>query len=211
MTAGDPTAWAERFRSFDIRFLEHVVAVWSRCLRALPPRPHEDTITTNLVDSLKRDGILRHFSWIEYQYEPFGHTSAGAAYSKGRIDLAVFLDQDRDRYLAYECKRLNDRRADGRRRSLAGEYVKHGLSCFTTGQYSERLPVGCMLGYVLDGDVRYAASSVQGKIVELAQDVALVGKPRDDVAIGAATRFHSRHRRGAVGDEVEIRHALLPM
>ena len=55
------------------------------------------------------------------------------------------------------------------------------------------------------------ASSVQRKIVELAQDVALVGKPRDDVAIGAATRFHSRHRRGAVGDEVEIRHALLPM
>ena len=29
-----------------------------------------------------------------------------------------------------------------------------GLSRFTTGQYSENLPVGFMLGYVLDGDVK---------------------------------------------------------
>ena len=211
MAAGDPTAWAERFRSFDVRFLERVVAVWSRCLDRLPPQPDEDAITTNLVDLLQRDPeTRRRFHWIEYQHEPFGHTPDGTAYSKGEIDMAVFLDQDRERYLAYECKRLNEARPDGRR-SLAGKYVMHGLSRFVAEQYAENLPVGCMLGYVLDGDVPYAASSVRAKIVECRTDIALVTGPHDDDAIGTARRFYSRHRRVSSGGEIEVRHALLPM
>ena len=71
--------------------------------------------------------------------------------------------------------------------------------------------MGCMLGYVLDGDVTYVASSVRAKIGEHSQDVALVMGPRDDIAIGVATRFFSRHRRGSNGVVIEVRHALLPM
>ena len=211
MGVGNPAAWADRFRSFDEWFLERVAAVWPRCLSVLPDRPDEDAITTNLVNLLQRDsGIRRRFHWIEFQYEPFGRTPQGTAYSKGRIDMAVFLNQDRDIYLAYECKRLNDVREDGRRRSLAGEYVTEGLSRFVAEQYSENLPVGCMLGYVLDGDVAYAAARVRDKIVECRREIALIGKPRDEAAIGAATRFSSRHRRQGDG-EIEVRHALLPM
>ena len=211
MAVGDLTAWAGRFRSFDERFLERVVAVWPRCLAVLPQQPYEDTITINLVNLLLSDpDILRRFHWIEFHYEPSGHTPEGTAYSTGSVDMAVFLDQDRDTYLAYECKRLNERRGDGRR-SLAGEYVKDGLSRFVTGQYSENLPVGCMLGYVLDGDVVYAASRVREKIIQSGQYVALVEGPRDDIAIGKATRFYSRHRRKSNGEEIEVRHALLPM
>ena len=210
MGIGDPSAWAARFRSFDTQFLERVVALWSRCLGDLPPRPDEDVITTNLVDLLLRDpGILRRFHWIEFQYEPFGHTPEGTAYSKGRIDMAVFLNQDRDMYLAYECKRLNDVRDDGRR-SLAGDYVRDGLSRFVARQYSENLPLGCMLGYVLDGDAAWAASKVRAKIVECRQETALVGEPQDQAAIGVATRFSSRHSRRSDDEEIEVRHALLP-
>lgn len=211
MAVGDPAAWAGRFRSFDERFLERVAAVWPRCLAVLPPQPDEDTITANLVDLLQRDpDTRRRFLWIDFQYEPFGHTREGMAFSKGSIDMAVILNQDRDMYLAYECKRLNVPRNNGRR-SLAQEYVMDGLSRFTTGQYSENLPVGCMLGYVVDGDVDYAAMSVRAKIVDRDQDVALVLAPRDDNAIGNARRFYTRHRRGPHGSEIEIRHALLPM
>ena len=210
MAVGDTTAWAERFRSFDTQFLERVVAVWPHCLDVLPPRPEEDTITTNLVDLLQRDsGIRRWFHWIEFQYEPFGHAPEGTAYSRGRVDIAVMLNQDRDTYLAYECKRLNEVRSDGRR-SLAKEYVMKGLLRFIAGQYSESLPLGCMLGYVLDGDVVYAALKVRARIVECRQETALVGGPRDEVGVGAATRFSSRHRRQPDNDEIEIRHALLP-
>lgn len=68
-----------------------------------------------------------------------------------------------------------------------------------------------MLGYGLDGDVVYAALSVRTRIVDRGQDVALVLEPRDDIAIGEATRFYSRHRRGSNGTEIEVRHALLPI
>ena len=211
MVVGDLTAWAVRFRSFDIRFLERVDAVWPRCLAVLPQQPDEDTITINLVNLLLRDpDIRRRFHWIEFHYEPSGHTSEGTVYSRGSVDMAVFLDQDRDTYLAYECKRLNERRDDGRR-SLARKYVMNGLSRFVTGQYSENLPVGCMLGYVLDGDVVYAASSVRAKIIECGQDVALVMRPQNDIPIGKAIRFYSRHRRKSNSKEIEVRHALLPM
>lgn len=211
MLVGDPSFWVSKFRSFDDRFLERVVAVWPKCLAVLPSQPDEDSITANLVDILLHDpDTLRHFHWIEFQYHPFGHTTEGAASSKGSIDMAVILDQDRDRYLAYECKRLNEHRGDGRR-SLAGRYVRDGLVRFVSGQYSENLPVGCMLGYVVDGDLVFADESVRAKIVEFRSDMALVKEPRTSTAIGGTIRFYSRHRRESGNAEIEVRHALLPM
>jgi hypothetical protein len=211
MLVGDPTFWVSKFRSFDDRFLERVVAVWPRCLAVLPSQPNEDSITANLVEILLQDpDTLRHFHWIEFQFEPFGHTLGARAYSKGRVDMAVFLDQDRDRYLAYECKRLNERRGDSRR-SLAGSYVNDGISRFVSGQYSENLPVGCMLGYVLDGDLAYAEKRVRAKIKQCHLKIALVLKPGSKTAIGRTIRFCSRHRRQSDGAEIEIWHALLPI
>ena len=67
-----------------------------------------------------------------------------------------------------------------------------------------------MLGYVLDGKVPSAASSVREKIVACRRETALIGQPQDEAAIGVATRFSSRHRRRR-GGEIEIRHALLPV
>ncbi len=211
MLAGDPTAWADRFRSFDVRFIERVATVWRRCVDKLPKPPHEDAITANLVDLLNGDPeARRQFYWIEFQYEPFGYTAEGTAYSTGSVDIAVLLNQDRNIYLAYECKRLHDVRKDGRRRSLAGDYVTHGLSRFVVEQYAEGLPLACMLGYVLDGDLEYAESSVRAKIAELREEVGLVTEPRGATPIGESRRFSSRHRRHS-GGEIEVRHALFPV
>ena len=52
--------------------------------------------------------------------------------------------------------------------------------------------MGFMLGYVLDGDVKYVASSVQAKIIEHREHVALVLHPRRDIPIGNTTCFYSR-------------------
>ena len=90
-------------------------------------------------------------------------------------------------------KRLNVPRDDGRR-SLAKKYVMDGLSRFTTGQYSENLPVGCMLGYVLDGDVKSVASSVQAKIIEHREHVALLLHPSGGRSGPASWDLDSRPR-----------------
>lgn len=209
MPVGDPSAWAARFRGLDARFLERVVAVWPSCVKVLPDDPHEDTITENLVAKVSRDKEARRlFHHLEYHYEPFGYTPEGRAYSKGEVDMAVLLNQERDRYLAYECKRLNVRR-NGGTRSLATEYVTEGVCRFVTEKYAAGLPVGCMLGYVLDGDASDARTKVLAAIH--AEDAAgLLGKPEPQTPIGPAPRFSTRHERGPGVLEIEVRHALLP-
>ena len=210
MVVGDAGAWTARFRTLDVRFLERVVAVWPRCLKVLPANPDEDMITENLVAVVSKDAEARRlFHYLEYHYEPFGYTAEGLAYSKGEIDMAVLLDQERDRYLAYECKRLNVARKGGKR-SLAPEYVKEGLRRFVTEKYAADLPVGCMLGYVLDGNAAAAQSKVVAAIAAQQSDIRLVGMPKNHPPIGSMPRFSSRHTRPSASLDIEVRHTLLP-
>ena len=210
MVVGDPSAWTARFRTLDVRFLERVVAVWPSCVEVLPNDPHEDTITENLVVKVSRDPMARRlFHHLEYHYEPFGFTAEGRAFSKGKIDMAVLLDQERDHYLAYECKRLNVPR-NGGLRSLATEYVTDGVRRFVTEQYAACLPVGCMLGYVLDGDASGATIKVLKAIDAQRDAIGLLSDPERQSSIGPIPRFSTRHGRGPRTLEIEVRHALLP-
>ncbi|MYB36327.1 MAG: hypothetical protein F4Y26_02835 [Gammaproteobacteria bacterium] len=211
MAVGNASAWTARLRTLDERFLERVVALWPRCRDVLPDSPAEDTITENVVAVLSKDAQSRRlFHHVEYHYEPFGYTPEGFAFSKGEIDMAVLLDQERDRYLAYECKRLNVPRKGGTR-SLATEYVRCGVRRFVTEKYAADLPVGCMLGYVLDGDTSTARTKVLAALEAPKNNAALLGKPRPERPIGAVHRFSSDHARHPSGQQIEIRHALLPL
>lgn len=208
--AGDAAEWAERFRTLDVRFLERVVAVWPKCVAVLPSQPPEDIITIGLVNLLLKDPRARRlFHWLEFQFEPFGFTDDGTAYSKGKIDMALILDGERERYLAYECKRLNVVYG-GTTRSLATPYVEKGLARFVTEQYAESLSVGCMLGYVMDSDVEVAATKIYAAVDNQRARIGLTARSETDRSIGEAKRFFSRHLRAASGQEIEVRHALLP-
>ena len=208
MLLGDVQAWADRFVTFDDRFLERIVTVWPTCMSVLSGQPREDSITINLVDLLSKDPIVRRLChWIEYQYEPFGFAADGSRFSMGRSDIGVLIDRERDRYLAYECKRLNVTNS-GSRSSLATAYVTEGMMRFLTEQYAEGLPIGCMLGYVLDGDMAFASARVQDAIA-VHPPLELLDGPNLISAVGAASRFRTHHRRVS-NIEIEIRHALLP-
>src|SRR5262245_469643 len=101
MLIGDAAAWADRFISFDERFLKRVAEVWPACVTALPGQPEENAITINLIDRLCRDAVVRRLCyWVAYQHEPFGLAPDGSKHSKGKIDLAVLFDWQRERYLA---------------------------------------------------------------------------------------------------------------
>jgi hypothetical protein len=207
MIIGDPADWADRFISLDERFLERITVVWPICVGLLPGQPTEDTITINLVDLLSKDPIVRRICyWVAYQHEPFGLAVDGSKYSKGKIDIAILFDWERERYLAYECKRLNVIGASGRA-SLATLYVSEGMMRFITEQYAQDLPLGCMLGYVMDGDVQFASSRVENVIPTYAP-LALQAGPTSIAPVAEVPRFATRHLR-AGGGTIDLRHALL--
>ncbi|MDX8480822.1 hypothetical protein RFM41_30110 [Mesorhizobium sp. VK25A] len=206
MLIGDMQEWVDSFVSFDDRFLERIAAAWPACLAVLPEQPEEDDITINLVDHLTKDVVVRRLChWVEYQFEPFGLATDGSKYSKGIIDIAVLFDWERERYLAYECKRLNVING-GSRSSLATLYVTQGMMRFLTEQYAEQLPVGCMLGYVLDGDVPFAKARL-ASVIRSHPPLAVIDGPTPLASIDTVERFQTRHTRPA-GLEIELRHAL---
>ena len=210
MVVGDPRGWVGRFRSIDIRLLQCIASIWPACRNILPSQPEEDTITINLIAILSKDAEARRLCYgIEYHFEPFGHSADGTAYSKGQIDMAVFLDQDREKYLAYECKRLNVQHGV-RRSSLATRYVMEGIRRFVTGQYAERLPVGSMLGYVMDGDISFAKARVDAAIDANKVEVKLVFGPTGANPVSIIQRFSTEHGRKDGSRDIEIRHGLLP-
>lgn len=208
MVLGDLQAWESQCISVDERIIERIAVVWPACVSTLPPQPHEDTITINLVDLLCDDPVIRRIChWVEFQFEPSGTDQVGAKYSKGEIDVAILLDWNRERYLAYECKRLNVTHS-GKRSSLATAYVAEGMMRFIKSQYSERLPIGCMLGYVMDGDLQFAINQLKNAItVHKPLDLAI--GPTATAPIHKIARFRTTHNR-PTDTKIELRHALLP-
>lgn len=210
MLIGDAATWISRFKSFDTRLLQRLHFVWPSVQSVLEEQPEEDVITLNLVVALSKDEKIRRIChWLEFQFEPAGYKKTGAAYSKGKIDIAVFLDQTREVYLAYECKRLNVRH-NGRRSSLATPYVSEGVMRFVTEQYAERLPMGCMLGYVIDGDVAFALKRVKNAIQVNKASIFLISGPSPTKAVQSIERFSTTHERPASSSHIQVLHALLP-
>ncbi|MGH6681823.1 MAG: hypothetical protein ACREDL_23465 [Bradyrhizobium sp.] len=207
MVVGDVADWADRFISLDERFLERITVVWPTCVALLPGQPTEDSITINLVDLLSKDPVVRRICyWVAYQHEPFGLAADGSKYSKGKIDIAILFDWERDRYLAYECKRLNVVGPNGLA-SLATLYASEGMMRFITEQYAQDLPLGCILGYVMDGDV---ASARRRLAIAIPRHVALAlqAGPTPIAPVAGIPRFATQHLR-AGGGTIELRHALL--
>ena len=123
--------------------------------------------------------------------------------------MAILIDWERERYLAYECKRLNVTH-NRKRESLSMRYVKEGMIRFITEQYADGLPIGCMLGYVIDGDMRFAVGKVHKAIAANQSALALVQGPVAALPIEKIERFFTTHTRPASKETIELRHALLP-
>lgn len=209
MIVGDSRDWKDRFITLDERLLSRILHLWPICVARLPGQPEEDTITINLVDLLSKDAAVRRICYfVIYQHEPFGTHPDGSKFSKGKIDVAVLLDQERERYLAFECKRLNVIHG-GTRSSLATRYVQDGMMRFITEQYAEALPIGCMLGYVMDGDLAFAVNQVNSAIGTNSASLGIISGTSQNSAVPGIRRFATHHQRASTS-VIELRHILLP-
>ena len=209
MVSGERRSWVVKFRVTERKFLRCVARVWWQAIAHLPPSSCEDTITVALVDGLSKDAEARNAFYCDYQFHPFARSSRGPLTGTSRVDIAVIVGHDRAAYLACECKRLNVTGTDGARRSQAGAYVgEDGMMRFVTEKYAEGLPVGCMMGYVMDGDMNFAFMHIEAAMTAEQPALGLQGELQEDPPIGLIRRFVTEHERD--GRWMEIRHALLP-
>jgi hypothetical protein len=134
-----------------------VAAAWT-AMPAMATVSREDPITEQLCRLLRMN---RTSSDLPFQiHTQMVELDPSAGQDQGRMDI-VFLPMvpREDIYFCLECKRLNVP-DNGSVRSLASEYITHGMMRFVFGQYALRVRHGGMLGYVLDGNVSGAIKSV---------------------------------------------------
>ena len=208
--------WISGFRALADQLLPHIVALLPRCVSSLGSNPHEDCITRNLVSRLWASATVREIAKVEHEFEPFRVDARGNCVSTGRIDFVAHSVRIagpsripvRETYLAYECKRLNVR-TETRMRYLAPEYVDDGVVRFVSGQYSDGLPFGCMLGYVIDGDVAAADKRVRASLRSEESATGMFKGPISLSTERACIQFETHHHQSRSGECIEIRHILV--
>ena len=162
----------------------------------------EDPITRNLIRRLRLVPQLRGRFHIVSQFEIIDCTLDRDPDPLGYIDVAILFSVAEDEVcLALECKRLN---VNGT--SLATKYVTEGIMRFVSGKYTPAVPIGGMIGYVMDGRVQQASDAVLKQIRSRHKE--LLCSEKSIVFFSDPDHFSTTHARKQTG-AIELRHQLL--
>jgi hypothetical protein len=149
----------------------HILAAVLRSgarLRKLHPTELENDLSDRLRDQLDRDPGLRDRPVEVFREVPLYDRKRARQKQLGRTDI-MFLYSTGVRkpwpYLVIESKRLHVTFPSGWQ-SLISEYVtgRQGMMCFIEGRYARGLAIGGMLGYVFDGEVEKARSTIRASV-----------------------------------------------
>lgn len=211
MIQGNADRWRDTMLDIDEDFLVAVLSVWGKCRAGFGTDSHEDRISENLVLLLKRRRRGRIPYRVIYQPSEVEAGDDGRAVVTGRHDLHLVFDlSDDDASLIYECKRLNVVK-DGKRKTLATEYVQDGMMRFVRCQYAPRVRQGGMLGYVMDGELGVAATKLDVAIEHHRGSLKLMDAISHSLVSVEQRRFESMHLRESCFTPFLIRHLLLPV
>lgn len=209
MTIGSSSLWLKNLKDIDLELMRCVERVWPTVISKLAQTEREDKITERLVDLLRKDRGVCALGFLCIHFKLRAEDRLGDFTTKGILDMALFLDQDHERYIAYECKRLNIVNDNGRRTgSLAGPYVEEGVARYATAKYSEKLPYGGMLGYVMDGDLAFSVNKLKAAIIKRKTLVKLLSEEMD-LSSNPFLEFQTMHERPFSKTPIFVRHRLL--
>lgn len=160
---GNSSLWADTFPDYLIPdILDLVLSAWEVFSK---PKidDHEVPITKRFRSTLRQQRDLVRLP-VRIDREIPEDDSEGN--EKGRIDLRFTSVQriSEDVYFAFECKRLNIVSKNGKRESLAKNYVVDGMMRYITSQYASGLLCGGMIGYIMNSDSKTAIKAVDKAI-----------------------------------------------
>ena len=158
-TSGNIDPWARLFDQDQIsEILKLMLESWKTFI--VPAKLLEVPITRKFCAHLRNNkDRSKHFFRIEWESSEVDDKGQ----ETGRIDLKFLQGWDERVYFSIECKRLRVNLPSGFK-SLAGEYVREGMSRYFNGKYALGLDKGGMIGYVMDGDVNEAIRDVRKAI-----------------------------------------------
>jgi hypothetical protein len=206
---GDSERWAAALLEAYSTVAAVIATVWPACRANCHAHRTENYITRRLIRRIRRDERIRDsFLQVDSQRELLDDDPDSESGPQGYLDISILFWVGRDNLcLAIECKRLNVLNKKRERDSKAQDYVRKGMMRFVNAQYAPDLPVGGMIGYVMDSDIAFAFSAVKAKIQA---DAALLAcdlrRSRD---LTTPTSFLTVHNRSPI--PIELRHILLPV
>jgi hypothetical protein len=164
----DAVEWVPLFPEEEVPVILAAVLRSGARLRKLHGAEIENDLSDRLRDLLDRDSGLRACPVELFREVPLYERKRARQKQLGRSDL-MFLYSTEIRkpwpYFVIESKRLHVTFPSGWK-SLVSDYVtgRQGMMCFIEGRYARGLESGGMLGYVFDGEVETARSSVAASI-----------------------------------------------
>lgn len=102
-----------------------------------------------LLNYLKNDQIRKDINLLQWHFE----REVQEDHSIGRTDIKVIslnTFEKQEAYYILECKRLDSKNTNGTS-GLNAEYIKNGISRFTSKYYSSYHRVNGMIGFIVDG------------------------------------------------------------
>ena len=154
-----------------------IIDIWANIV--FPPGANAEVPMTNflhetLIDAYEHRGL----PWFISLEQPVVDRATGQA--PGRTDIRFLHRQlpGQKTFFVVETKRLNITSGKGKQiNSNAAAYVNDGMIRFINGQYSQHLPSGAMIGYVMNSQTSVARSKVNAKIAQESAILRCDGQP----------------------------------
>lgn len=142
----------------------HMLETWrTLCLERDVTK--EEAITAVFRNALIEAYVAAGRSWFITLEDPITDPDFGT--ELGRNDLRFYPPNHYGQtiFFTVECKRLRVANESGLRH-LIDKYADEGVQRFVDGKYSNGLPCGGMVGYVMDNQTALAFASIQEEILK---------------------------------------------
>ena len=160
-----------------------------------------------LLNYLKNDQVRKDIDLIQWHFE----REVQEDHSAGRTDIKVISPNTFEKQEAYyilECKRLDNTNTSGTS-GLNAEYIKNGISRFTSKYYSSFYRTNGMIGFVVDDmEIHTNTKSINSLLFNSYESVKTTKEiTQDNFIDGFEYHYHSIHT-DKDNDELKIYHLM---
>lgn len=124
------------------------------------------------------------------------------------LSLGIIGEADEDIYFSFECKRLNDRAQNHT------EYVNSGIRRYVTGQYSEKMPLSGMIGFIEENTPKYFVDKINDNLDILNKRRVVITKQvitNLKFVSNFEYTYYSIHKKNNRLNEITIYHFMFPI